>query len=702
MREAKLRKAAVAALSAMFVLCLCLYAAVTPRHAIAAAGETSLAITGADNSQTQYGFFIVYLNTDYPEKIVQVGASSVIRAGGDSGKNLKVTVKEGSGEAKEYEIKNYYAMLANVESQETGQLVMRFPNTAENEALGNFYADDFPAIALGNRYEITFAKDQIMGVFKVASTFTVVIDEQGAVSVRLVYDANLAEMRDAEIQNPTGVEGLTADWTEYPDNRNNVFAGNTGATKLLATGDMNNNYVCGVAFDPVKAADYATAEIRLLVDNATGYAIFPAGTTDFADGNAAFRTDAYGAGIVRIPTSALADGKGEVGQILVKRLSGSDVGQTFIDYVAFDNQPVPVPEIGADGSVTLDGDGQSVYMIGKQTNGASLDYATQAGIHDDTFAELFGGDGSTKVLETGNVWESTALGLGFSGQEYTSAEFDYVEISFAVGNPTDNPMTVHVFKSGESDLALERAVATVRVPAQINYVTKITLDTEAVADADGAVKNLTFRKSYAESDPDAGSQFFIDYVKFGKYASLTFGEGGETRKIAPMGEIGVLPALPAASDALHETYWTVDGREITAQTAFVWTENKTAVAAEREKLFTITFKVAGEPVKTAKYAPSGNVLRPAIPAKNGYTAAWEPFDLTKGGDLTVNAVYTPIVYTITLMVDGELFDTVEFTVEDASISLPALPWKDGYRMIGWDLGKFPSGNVTVNALYEKL
>lgn len=60
-------------------------------------------------------------------------------------------------------------------------------------------------------------------------------------------------------------------------------------------------------------------------------------------------------------------------------------------------------------------------------------------------------------------------------------------------------------------------------------------------------------------------------------------------------------------------------------------------------IYTVTFVADGAAVSTKTYTVENPVVEePAIPVKEGYTGVWETYDLTKGGDITVNAVYTAI------------------------------------------------------------
>lgn len=57
-------------------------------------------------------------------------------------------------------------------------------------------------------------------------------------------------------------------------------------------------------------------------------------------------------------------------------------------------------------------------------------------------------------------------------------------------------------------------------------------------------------------------------------------------------------------------------------------------------------------------------------------------------------------YTATFKADGEVVDTVKFTVEDESITEPAVPEKTGYIGV-WEDYTLAAADITVNAVYTK-
>ena len=117
-----------------------------------------------------------------------------------------------------------------------------------------------------------------------------------------------------------------------------------------------------------------------------------------------------------------------------------------------------------------------------------------------------------------------------------------------------------------------------------------------------------------------------------------------------------------------------------------------------------SFMLNGELYDTVTYTVESNSIDlPAInvaPDQAGYKYVWEAFDIVPGG-LTVNAKVEAIVYTVNFVADGATVDTVTFTVETLdAIVFPAVPEKEGFTA-AWDLTAedITLADVTVTAIY---
>ncbi len=90
----------------------------------------------------------------------------------------------------------------------------------------------------------------------------------------------------------------------------------------------------------------------------------------------------------------------------------------------------------------------------------------------------------------------------------------------------------------------------------------------------------------------------------------------------------------------------------------------------------------------------------AVPAKEGYTGAWKAFDV-KAENITVEATYDTVEYTASFIDDNgksEVKFTVESTKEDVLAEAGAPAARD-YYTVDWDDFAIVAGNITVNAVY---
>ncbi len=95
-----------------------------------------------------------------------------------------------------------------------------------------------------------------------------------------------------------------------------------------------------------------------------------------------------------------------------------------------------------------------------------------------------------------------------------------------------------------------------------------------------------------------------------------------------------------------------------------------------------------------------SITLPAVPQKEGYTGAWPTYTLPIGG-ATITAVYTANTYTVTWNADGTT--TTEQVAFGAPIGKPADPKKEGHDFTGWtpDVpATMPAHDVTFTAQFE--
>lgn len=105
------------------------------------------------------------------------------------------------------------------------------------------------------------------------------------------------------------------------------------------------------------------------------------------------------------------------------------------------------------------------------------------------------------------------------------------------------------------------------------------------------------------------------------------------------------------------------------------------------KLYEATFMADGVFVGTDSFHMCTEKLNePEVPQKNGYTGAWEKYYITNS-DMTVNAVYTPITYTITYNTNNPYAthsNPQSYTAETESFNITA-PVSEGDEFLGWYL-----------------
>ena len=119
------------------------------------------------------------------------------------------------------------------------------------------------------------------------------------------------------------------------------------------------------------------------------------------------------------------------------------------------------------------------------------------------------------------------------------------------------------------------------------------------------------------------------------------------------------------------------------------TGNRVVKAVWEPIVYTATFVDEGIPIAQIPFIiETESLTEPEISAKPGYTAKWETYSLI-AGDITVNAVYTPIKYDLIYHVSGPydidlpLNDNpTGYTIESATFTLTN-PSKAGYIFEGW-------------------
>lgn len=99
--------------------------------------------------------------------------------------------------------------------------------------------------------------------------------------------------------------------------------------------------------------------------------------------------------------------------------------------------------------------------------------------------------------------------------------------------------------------------------------------------------------------------------------------------------------------------------------------------------YTITYKIDGEVFKTESVEYGSAITPPEAPAREGYTFEWIDVPETMPAhDVTITGTFTVNKYKLTYMVDGEEYKTSEVEYGTTIIAEDE-PMKEGYTFSGW-------------------
>lgn len=174
-------------------------------------------------------------------------------------------------------------------------------------------------------------------------------------------------------------------------------------------------------------------------------------------------------------------------------------------------------------------------------------------------------------------------------------------------------------------------------------------------------------------------------------------------------------ALKDAPDVMRPGDWYFDGWYTSADGGDPVTSisalTDTTVYAHWTEGFTVTFTADGETVSTVRVRSGAQVSEPADPQKSGHTfGGWtldgQSYDFAAAvtGNITLTAVFTPIEYTVTFVIDGtETEVKAAYGTLLSAVTAPAIPDKTGYTDTPpvWSLPgeTVIEGDLTVTAVY---
>ena len=161
------------------------------------------------------------------------------------------------------------------------------------------------------------------------------------------------------------------------------------------------------------------------------------------------------------------------------------------------------------------------------------------------------------------------------------------------------------------------------------------------------------------------------------------------------------PAVPTKTGYTGEwvKYTSAVHSNVTVQAKY------TAVVAK----YTVTFKADNTVVKTMT-VKDGYTLKasdyPTVPAKSGYKGSWKRYTAAIHSDITIDAVYEPVIvtkqYTVVFRADAKVLKTMKvevgYTLQDSDY--PEIPAKEGYTG-HWDKSTTRIiKNTIINVIYS--
>ena len=215
-------------------------------------------------------------------------------------------------------------------------------------------------------------------------------------------------------------------------------------------------------------------------------------------------------------------------------------------------------------------------------------------------------------------------------------------------------------------------------------------------DRDGRQSGIRLRR------PQATVETFTQVPDY----TVTFQADGATVKTMTVEDGYVLkdsdyPAVPTKTGYTGEwvKYTSAVHSNVTVQAKY------TAVVTK----YTVTFKADDTVVKTMT-VKDGYTLKasdyPTVPAKSGYKGSWKRYTAAIHSDITIDAVYEPVIvtkqYTVVFRADAKVLKTMKvevgYTLQDSDY--PEIPAKEGYTG-HWDKSTTRIiKNTIINVIYS--
>ena len=122
---------------------------------------------------------------------------------------------------------------------------------------------------------------------------------------------------------------------------------------------------------------------------------------------------------------------------------------------------------------------------------------------------------------------------------------------------------------------------------------------------------------------------------------------------------------------------------------------------ELRDTYKVTFCIDGKEVVAYDIKEGDSIVYPNEYEKEGYSLIWDTnIDIMPSYNITINGTFTVNSYTITYIVDGEVYKniSVEYGTEIPTVETPT---KEGHTFSGWSEAPttMPAGNITINGTF---
>ena len=277
------------------------------------------------------------------------------------------------------------------------------------------------------------------------------------------------------------------------------------------------------------------------------------------------------------------------------------------------------------------------------------------------------------------ITEPTKEGHTFGGWSEIPATMPAKDVTIN-GNFTVNNYAVTYFVDGEEyktvEVAFGDTIVTIEAPTKEGH----TFGGWSEAPLTMPAKDVTINGSFTVNS------YIISFIVDGNVVSTDTIEYSVTINAPNIAEregytfawVDEIPAIMPAKDIVINGSFTINS-------------------------YKLTYVVDGKDYQTMEVVYGDSIIAIATPSKEGYTfSGWIEIPATMPAeDVTVNGSFTVNFYTITYIVDGELYQTVEVAYGEEIIAIDS-PVKEGYTFSGWSEIPtiMPAGDIVVTGSFQ--